>query len=279
MEYMLLVLIISLACFPSKVYGYLETVRITRRRFYIHQKGIVARFSQSASHELSPDEKSLLLHANTELLWEKYERKLSKPILNLSSISSEESFNLDDTFNDREEARDNARTYVWNHTKVGLSTIGIHFEKNINALDKDDSINDERDFLSNAPHLVRLEPSIVLDAASRLIDIMGKEKGIDMIKRYPHLLTFRAAHVSYGFEFLSNMMGIRSSNQTDFTPSNSILNVCYNKPALLLAGIDGGIQEKYVQKTLSDAGSAISGANRQIVGDVYSTFLKDRKGN
>jgi len=266
---MLLIFVLSLSITPTAS-GYLEAIsRVDRRGRY-------NVFSKRPSDESSSDESSFLTLANTELLWEKYERKQSKPILNLSRLYEEDSLDLGDGLNTNplETYIVSVRPSVWNQTKVGLLSMGIKFEKCTNS-NTDVYHVDEDAFLKIAPQLFRLESSIVLGTASRLLDIMGNERGQQMIQREPRLLTFRAEHVSYGFEFLSTMMGIKSID-SDFVPSNYILRICYDKPTLLLAGIEGGIQEKYVQTTLGDAGSAVSNANKRIVGDV-SSLLKNRK--
>ena len=268
---MLLSLIVSIAFISSlRACCFLKGLR----NIYPSKSRTVSVFL--ISREFSSDEHSLLVQAETELLWEKYERKLAKPILNLSRISNGESLDIGDVTRDRKTDKEAIRPLTWIQTKDGLSMLGICMDKNRTTLQTCESYIDETEFLKNAPHLLRLDSLIVVETATCLIDIMGKERGVDMIKRNPSLLTFRAAHVSYGFEFLSNMMGIRSSNESVFIPSSNVLSVCFNKPSLLIAGIEGGIQEKYVQKTLGDAGSAISGASKQIVGDI-STFLNNRE--
>lgn len=61
-------------------------------------------------------------------------------------------------------------------------------------------------------------------------------------------------------EFLSNMM------------MQNAIAACLTSPALLLSGIEGGIQEQAVQKALGAAGAATSAASQMIAGDAMQSF-------
>lgn len=87
----------------------------------------------------------------------------------------------------------------------------------------------------------------------------------------PCLLSFRCSDVAYGVEFLGTMMMM--------TSADAVVAACATSPAFLLSGIQGGIQERAVEKALGAAGSATSAANQKIVGDAVQSWnqIQQRK--
>ena len=69
--------------------------------------------------------------------------------------------------------------------------------------------------------------------------------------------------VEYGLEFVSTMMMM--------TPEVAA-SVCQKSSALLLQGIQGGIQERAVQEALRSASDATSKASKSIASDTIASF-------
>jgi len=92
-----------------------------------------------------------------------------------------------------------------------------------------------------------------------------------MIESEPRLLQYRARDVEYGSEFLATMMMMVDNR-------DAVRRICAESPQLLLAAVDGGIQERYVQQVLGAASGATAQANQRIVGNALSSLeiLKNR---
>ena len=63
-----------------------------------------------------------------------------------------------------------------------------------------------------------------------------------------------------------------------FPNQGALIQTIAASPKLLVAAIEGGIQERIVSQALGDAGNAAQGANQRIVGDAMSA-IKGKKGN
>jgi hypothetical protein len=143
----------------------------------------------------------------------------------------------------------------WDITKQGLSS-QLSLDVNEDAL------------LQECPQLLRLEPSMVLETAEWIV----QEFGVSYLQLAPpRLLSFRSTDVAYGLEFMSTMMMANAKG------------ACLAAPALLLSGIEGGIQEQAVKNALGAAGDATTKASQRIVGDSMATLQqlqqqKRRKG-
>ena len=193
---------------------------------------------------------SLYQRASTRLTWETLEEWSARPILNLSARDDSP-----EGIREKEMNFSSLPTDVWDRhwkdeTLPGLEDIGV--------------LVNESYFLERCPHLLRLEPALVLETASWLAEKFGAR----YVSSEPRLLGFRQADVAYGVEFLSTMMMI-----PDATPA------CSASPALFLTGIEGGIQEQAVQRALGAAGSASAAATQKIAGDAIQTWnqLRQRK--
>lgn len=178
------------------------------------------------------------------LTWEGLEASASQPVLNLSG--------RDDSPEDAGKAQETSnwdQGQLWAETQQGL---------------KDRGIAHPDDCLEKCPQLLRLAPTMVLESA----DLVLEQYGLAYLKSERRLLAYKSEQIIYGLEFMSTMM------MMDATVA------CKASPALLLSGIEGGIQEKAVQSALGAAGAATSQANQRIVGDAMAALqsLKKPKG-
>jgi len=128
----------------------------------------------------------------------------------------------------------------WKETEQGLKNIGL-----------------KTDILGRCPQLYRLETIMVLEAAEWLI----QQGFTTVIQSDPRILSYKCKDIEYGLEFLK-MMGM----------SSPLL-----LPALLLSGVEGGLQERAAQAALGAAGDATYNANQRIVGDVAAALNEIKK--
>ena len=185
--------------------------------------------------------------ASKLLEWEKLRDASRRPVLNLSArdASPEESST---PISDNKESWCNGQ--LWKQTKDGLNELGVNI---------DDSF-----YLQQCPQLLRLDPSVVLQTASFLID----QFDIEYLEKEPKLLGYQANDAKYGLEFMSTMMMRDAKSQ------------CLASTDFYLNAIDLGIQEQVVKAALGAAGDATSKANQRIVGDTMVSLnnLKQKKG-
>jgi hypothetical protein len=181
--------------------------------------------------------------ASTKLLWETFNESSSKPVLDLSvrEASSEA------TSNPALDSSEWDQGQRWKVTEQGLKDMGVRTES----------------FLEACPQLLRLETKLVLETADWVIQEFSPE----YLQSEPRLISSPMTDVSYGLEFMSLMM-------------MSAKAACRAAPALLLAGIEGGLQEQAVTKALGQAGDATQQANQKIAGDAAASLneLKKRRG-
>ena len=123
-------------------------------------------------------------------------------------------------------------------------------------------------YLSACPQLYRLDSTSVVESATLLTQEYGLTEAVLSIE--PRLLAFPADDIAYGVRFLSTMM---------MMPPDLALGACRASPELLLTGIEQGIQERAVQKALSDASTATSDASKKIAGDLAATYNQIRNKN
>lgn len=178
------------------------------------------------------------------LTWERLEASASQPVLNLSG--------RDDSPEDVgqvQETSDWDQGQYWEETQQGLKERGLA---------------NPGDCLEKCPQLLRLPPAMVLESANLVLE----QYGLAYLESEPKLLGYKPEQISYGLEFMSTMM------MMDATAA------CKAAPALLLSGIEGGIQEQAVQSALGAAGAATSQANQRILGDAMAALqsLKKPKG-
>jgi len=119
----------------------------------------------------------------------------------------------------------------------------------------------EDSFLDKWPQLLRLDTDFVIETATWLV----KEFSADCVASDPRLLAFRCADVEYGLEFLCTTM------------MQNAKTACSVSPAFLLSGIEGGIQEKAVQKALGSPGAATSAASQKNAADATQSLKHIQK--
>jgi hypothetical protein len=187
--------------------------------------------------------------AKPPLLWEVIEKREAQPVLNLS--------NRDEVFADLQTEAKQDDSWQdgqqWATTRARLQEMGIRNE-------------DADKLLEAVPQLLRIDTDIIVDSCSAVMDLLDGE----CLLREPRLLSFRGDDVRYGVEFLSTMMAS--------TPS-TVLQACCVSPSLLLAAVEGGLQEQAVKRALGAAGQAADTANKRIAGDVAASLqaLRQRK--
>lgn len=201
--------------------------------------------------------------AAVKLTWETLEESSARPVLNLSQRDdSPENLQANEKDNSSFSSRLPTETWdeQWNQeTLPGLRDLGI-------LADKKD--NDGLALLDKCPQLLRLPPAMILETATWLVEKFSPR----YVAMEPRLLSYRCHDVAYGVEFLGTMMMMTST-------ANGAMAACAASPAFLLSGIQGGIQERAVEKALGAAGSATSAANQKIAGDAIQAWnqIQERK--
>ena len=210
--------------------------------------------------------------ASAQLLWEAIEEKESRPVLNLSrrdtgGSSSSSAFSLEslsepqsnssNNDTDQNSYNDWKQGNIWIETEKGLQVLGFNI------------VEDGPTLLKACPQLYRLETAMVLETAAWCIDT-GFD--IDYLLREPRILSYRCKDVAYGLEFITTMLMLKDHDS---------LQLGVIVPPLLLSGIDGGLQERAVQKALGDASDATYSANQRMAGDAAATLaqLKQKRNN
>lgn len=182
--------------------------------------------------------------ASTKLLWETFNESSSKPVLDLSAREA----SLEAVSNNVSDSSEWDQGQRWKITEQGLKDMGVTTES----------------FLEACPQLLRLESKLVLETAEWVI----QEFSTEYLQSEPRLISYPMIDVSYGLEFMSLMM---------MMPAKP---ACKAAPALLLAGVEGGLQEQAVSKALGQAGDATRQANQKIAGDTVASLneLKKQRG-
>jgi hypothetical protein len=219
-----------------------------------HRDRLRLRLHATVGGPLADD---LVAGASQKLLWETLDESSQRPVLDLSSRQN------DATFKDISRPRDGDENGAdtsewdqgqrWNVTKQSLSAMGIDVVGGTESI-----------FLRECPQLLRLESSTVVEMAQWVID----EFGVNYLQSSPTLLGFRAADAIYGLEFLSLMMMV-----PDAKPS------CVASGKLLLAAIQGGIQERAVKNALGSASTAASQASQAIAADAVASYRQLKTAN
>eukprot|EP00978_Attheya_sp_CCMP212_P029669 scaffold106101_cov24-Attheya_sp.AAC.1 len=198
--------------------------------------------------------------AKRKLPWEIMQEKEQRPVLNLSTrqvspeqLSVEEEEDAAITLISSQGWEDGT---VWCNTRTQLEEImGV-----ISSHD-DSSIVE---WLGVVPQLLRLDTTMVVETARVLLEEL--EIPCDLLRQEaPQLLAFPPNHVRYGIEFLSIMMAMPHDLA-------QIKRLCAQHPSLLQSGVEGGMQEKFVQNALGSASDATQSAQQRIAGDTASTL-------
>ena len=203
--------------------------------------------------------------AAAPLGWETLEESSARPVLNLSrrNDSPEDYIPKDKVEDDASSSSSSLPMENWDEqwqqeTCPGLVDLGI--------LPADDNAKQQQlALLDKCPQLLRLPPTLILETASWLVDKFSPRYAA----MEPRLLSFRRADVEYALEFLGTMMMMSNTN--------AVVAACAASPAFLLSGVEGGIQERAVEKALGAAGSATTAANQKIAGDAVQAWNQIRQ--
>ena len=137
--------------------------------------------------------------------------------------------------------------------------------------------------LDRAPQLIRLPTSQVVEA-TKFFMTQGQFSLKPLIQLDPSLLTYCADDLSYGIEYLANMMTRGNKSQS----LQMLQTQCSISPSMALRlfrmGVDGGIDERRISNALGNAARASGKAVELTVGDAgrsYREFkrLKGGKGS
>ncbi|KAG7348214.1 hypothetical protein IV203_016919 [Nitzschia inconspicua] len=195
----------------------------------------------------------ILQAARNKLSWEIVQETQQKPILNLSArdLSPESTIEgtsaVERNYDDISSWKNGER---WTATKQLLESLGV-------------DISNEVDILSQCPQLLRLESFMVEETASCIIDLFD----VEYVQSEWQLLSYPLDDVVYGLEFVSTMM---------MMPQSDTRTICAQSSALLLQGIQGGIQERAVQTALGAASEVTSQATKAIASDTMKSFRQLR---
>ena len=221
----------------------------------------------------------LIERARRPLSWEEKVAKEKKPVLNLSAVRNLDTLSLADGADidenmssveeeTGEETEDWIDGHIWRSTEQHLIDIGMGTEK----------------ILSSAPQLLRLPTQQVIEAVNFLHSYPTGTNSTDLIKADPSLLTYLADDLRYGLEeYLPNMMFMGKQDTAALIISNQFVLSPSMGLQLIRMGIEGGLEERHISRTLSSAGTASSKATEGIVGEVGKSFkqlqsIKGKKG-
>jgi len=242
-------LLLSLYYVKNSVYAFSSQQLLSLHRGRKYRQYYVVVFLSTGNNN------NLVEAALPELIWEKFKRQEQRAVLNLSEReSSPEEFLV--------ERKD---TSTWDQGQRWRET-----EQRLSNFLEDNSKQQQGDFLLNrCPQLYRLESDQVLKTAIWLVD----EFSVHYVLQEPRLLLYKCSDVQYGLEFLSTMMMM--SSPSFVTKSKAGLF----PPALFLNGVDGGIQERAVKRSLGEAGDATYAAKREIAIDTAATLKALKRKN
>ena len=225
--------------------------RVTKqaRLHFSASKAPTFRQSSSTAAEKEANDDEFYEAVACKLAWETLEEANARPVLNLSGRNDSPEIHSQPEQQDQDQKDSLAEWKQKWQTKTlpGLLGLGIQIE------------NHESDFLGKCPQLLRLDPALVLETATWFVE----EFGCSYISKEPSLLSFRQADAAYGVEFLGTMMMVGNEKAK---------LACAASPALLRSGIEGGIQERAVERALGAAGQATATARQNMAGDAMQTL-------
>lgn len=231
----------------------------TQQRLKNHHPEIIKRGSHhrlfSSSGDNIDDDGTLKIAASKRLGWEIDDEISQKPILDLS-MRNEEINNGGHSKKIEDDTSDWDRGQRWKITLEILSNLCLQNSTGDIATATSTATIQEKSILKICPQLFRLEPSSIQKTAQWIID----EFGIEYLKtsvliHNPVILSYKQDDAVYGLEFMSMMMMMDAKT------------ACAASPALLLQGINGGIQERLVGNALGAASNATSKAAKSIASD------------
>mmetsp|Transcript_40324 Transcript_40324/g.90526 ORF Transcript_40324/g.90526 Transcript_40324/m.90526 type:complete len:290 (-) Transcript_40324:149-1018(-) len=253
-------LVCSTLLLPSATGLLLVTNRPSFRRMRI-------RTSVSAEPSFTPSSEEIAA-AVSKLTWELWKEKESAPVLDLSRresrVAAFESISTarDDPSRESQSFEEEGWAgeewvggSVWVETVRGLGELGV-FDCGGSLVDSQGC----REILALAPQLLRLPTQSVLDSARFVVEEAGL--GAGSLVAEPSLLVWPAEDLRYALKFLSTMMALKSGE--------AVRQACAAQPALLLAGVEGGFQERAVADAFGSAAAATSKAKEAIVNDAMA---------
>lgn len=244
----------------------------------------------------------ILERARVPLFWETQRFDDAKPCLDLSSrdpgiLSLSDEANVKNDENTRasdavsssvsvnhSSISDNQWEdgHVWLETMQQLISMGVLLNETAVSHQSKTRLMTSESLLDRAPQLIRLPTSQVVEATKFFMT-----QGLSLtplIQLDPSLLTYCADDLSYGIEYLANMMTRGNKTQTiqmletqrSISPSMAL--------SLFRMGVDGGIDERRISDALGTAARASGKAVELAVGDAgrsYREFkrLKGGKGS
>ena len=111
------------------------------------------------------------------------------------------------------------------------------------------------------PQLLRLETSVVADAAETLVEQFGNvEQARRIIHSQPGVLGYARSQITQGVEFLETMMG--------GVPTPTVVQACALSPDLLILGISEGIKTQRIASALGSASVSSSATAKGVVRDI-----------
>ena len=229
----------------------------TQQRHKNHHPEIIKRGSHhrlfSSSGDNIDDDGTLKIAASKRLGWEIDDEISQKPILDLS-MRNEEFNHGGHSKRIEDDTSDWDRGQRWKITLEILSNLCL--QNSTGDIATATATIQEKSILKICPQLFRLEPSSIQKTAQWIID----EFGIEYLKtsvliHNPVILSYKQDDAVYGLEFMSMMMMMDAKT------------ACAASPALLLQGINGGIQERLVGDALGAASNATSKAAKSIASD------------
>jgi len=252
-----------------------------------------SRLHSSGKHDIGDIiTEELLERARLPLSWEVQRAREAKPVLDLSTRDSDalSLANGAGEFMSTAESREGSDDcvegnddwswedgHVWQETEQHLMTLGLLMDGKAPGA----KLTPQK-VLTEAPQLLRLHPTQIVEAATFLISYQNSTALVEMD---PSLLTYWADDLQYGLEeYLPNMMfmGNRTlaaqmiKTQLAFSPAMAV--------QLVRMGVTGGLEERQVSRALGNAGLASGKAVEGVVGDMGRSYkewkrIKGGKGS
>lgn len=246
---------------------------------HLHARLALAATFNNSEYDNSSSLLSMVERAAVPLVWEQLQQRNQQPVLDLTALrklqygddvaSTPTPMPTTDTSAENTTCLGWEQGQVWTITRQGLFERGI-FPSN-------DDIKDDWSFLEQCPQLYRLPSELVLETTDYLLESFNETLSIDttgknLILGHQKLLSYRKSDIEYGLTFLQQMMMLPSKQAAMVT--------CVNAPALFIAAIDGGIQERAVQDALQSASQATHQANQQVVANAMTSLqtIQNLKG-
>lgn len=126
-------------------------------------------------------------------------------------------------------------------------------------------MSNNEEILQHCPQLLRLDPIMVTETAEWVINNFD----VEYLESEWKLLSYPVDDAAYGLDFMATMMMMTGN-------PDAVRTLCSQSTAMLLQGIEGGIQERAVQSALGAASEATSKASKSIASDTMESFRQLR---